>query len=82
MKKWLLRTREYDMVEKRYPASEAFHDKYGHLYDRDVVVLMKDGRIIKGIFNDEFYEDESIMIDCCAEDKIEIIKISEIAHME
>ncbi|OUO77669.1 hypothetical protein B5F53_12545 [Blautia sp. An249] len=61
--------------------SEDFHKKYAELYDRLVVVTLKDGNTIKGIFADEFNEDESILISPVGND-IYIIEIADIEKLE
>lgn len=59
-----------------YKVSEAFHEQYADLYDKFVRIFFKDGSERIGLFNDEFYEDSSILVSC------EIIKISDIERME
>lgn len=59
-----------------YEVSEAFHKQYEALYDRIVKIYFKDGTMRIGLFNDEFYEDSSILVSC------EIIKIADIERME
>ena len=49
-----------------YEVSEAFHKQYEDLYDM----------LVKIYFNDEFYEDSSILVSC------EVIKITDIERME
>lgn len=56
--------------------SEAFHDQYAAMYDKLVKVYFRDGSVRIGLFNDEFYEDGSILVSC------EVIKITDIARME
>ena len=56
--------------------SEAFHDRYRHLYDKRVKIRFRDGTELTGLFNDEFYEDQSILVSC------EVVKIKDIVEME
>lgn len=56
--------------------SQEFHDKYYYMYDKQVKIILKDGTIIIGLFNDEFFEDNSILVDC------EVIKINDIDKIE
>ena len=59
-----------------YEISEAFHKQYGDMYDKFVKIYFKDGSVRAGLFNDEFYEDSSILVSC------EVIKIADIEKME
>ena len=59
-----------------YEVSEAFHKHYEYMYDRLVKVYFKDGTVRIGLFNDEFYDDSSILVSC------EVIKIADIQRME
>lgn len=59
-----------------YEQSKAFHDQYANVYDKFVRVIFKDGSEQIGLFNDEFYEDGSILVSC------EVIKIANIERME
>lgn len=59
-----------------FEVSEAFHQKYADLYDNFVRIFFKDGSVHTGLFNDEFYEDSSILVSC------EVIKIADIERME
>ena len=56
--------------------SEEFHEKYADMYDSFVKITFKDGTEKIGLFNDEFYEDSSILVSC------EVIKIEDIERME
>lgn len=56
--------------------SQEFHDKYYHMYDQQVKIALKNGKVIIGYFNDEFFEDNSILVDC------EVIKIQDIDKIE
>lgn len=64
-----------------YPVSEAFHNDYYALYDQPVLVTLKNGRKIEGCFADEFFEDETIMINRVAAEPA-FLKIAEIENME
>lgn len=68
--------------DSAYPISAAFHNEYYALYDKPVIVSMKDGRHIAGIFADEFFEDEAIMISLPGEEAPAFLKISDIEKME
>lgn len=46
------------------------------MYDQQVKLTLKDGTVIVGLFNDEFFEDNSILVDC------KVIKIKDIDKME
>ena len=59
-----------------YEISEAFHEEYADMYDQFVRIFFKDGSVRIGLFNDEFYEDSSILVSC------EVIKIADIERME
>lgn len=59
-----------------YEISEAFHEQYAGMYDKLVRVYFKDGSVHIGVFNDEFYEESSILINC------NVIKIADIERME
>ena len=59
-----------------YEVSEAFHKQYEDMYDQFVRIIFKDGSVRIGLFNDEFYEDSSILVSC------EVIKIADIERME
>ena len=59
-----------------YKVSEKFHEKYADMYDNFVRIVFKDGTEKVGLFNDEFYEDSSILVSC------EVIKIEDIERME
>ena len=50
--------------------------KYADMYDNFVRIVFKDGTEKVGLFNDEFYEDSSILVSC------EVIKIEDIERME
>ena len=59
-----------------YKVSKEFHEKYADMYDNFVRIVFKDGTEKVGLFNDEFYEDSSILVSC------EVIKIKDIERME
>ena len=59
-----------------YEVSEAFHRQYADMYDKFVRIYFKDGSVRTGLFNDEFYDDSSILVSC------EVIKITDIDRME
>lgn len=59
-----------------YKVSEAFHERYAEMYDNFVKITFKNGTEKIGLFNDEFYEDSSILVSC------EVIKIEDIERME
>ncbi|MDO4439768.1 MAG: hypothetical protein Q4B74_01450 [Eubacteriales bacterium] len=59
-----------------YEVSEAFHKQYEDMYDKFVKIYLRDGSVRIGLFNDEFYEDSSILVSC------EVIKIADIERME
>ena len=59
-----------------YKVIEEFHEKYADMYDNFVKITFKDGTEKIGLFNDEFYEDSSILVSC------EVIKIKDIERME
>ena len=67
------------MSDKKYPSSEAFHERYAELYDRNVLIFLKDGQTAEGVFCDEFFEDESILLGGM---EVRIIKTADIARME
>ncbi len=64
-----------------YSVSEKFHNQYGKLCDRIVVVTLKNGQKIEGNFADEFYDDAAILISILGSDVL-TIKISDIEKME
>ena len=60
-----------------YEVSQQFHEKYyASMYDKLVKITFKDGSERVGLFNDEFYEDSSILVSC------KVIKIADIERME
>ena len=56
--------------------SQELHDQYYYMYDKQVKITLKNGTVIVGLFNDEFFEDNSILVNC------KVIKIKEIDKME
>ena len=67
------------MTSVNYQLSEAFHKKYGHLYDHAVKMFMRNGGIVEGVFCDEFFEDGSILV---SGSEIMFIKIADIERVE
>lgn len=59
-----------------YEISETFHKQYVDMYDKIVRIYFTDGSMRIGLFNDEFYEDNSILVSC------EVIRIADIERME
>jgi len=51
------------------------------MYDQRVIIFLKNGNTIEGVFTDEFYEDESILISPVGPD-VCIVKIVDIDRME
>ena len=63
--------------ESNYAISDRFHQKYyDDMYDKNVRVTLKNGRQIVGLYNDEFFEDASILVNC------EVVKIEDVEKME
>ena len=46
----------------KYFKAEQFHNRYIQLYEHFVVVTLIDGTTLEGLYNDDFYEDEAILI--------------------
>lgn len=61
---------------KNIELCEEFHKQYADMYDKFVKIYFRDGSVGIGLFNDEFYEDSSILVSC------EVIKIADIERME
>lgn len=59
-----------------YEISETFHKQYADMYDKIVRIYFTDGSVRIGLFNDEFYDDDSILVSC------DVIKIADIERME
>ena len=59
-----------------YEVSQTFHKQYADMYDKFVRIYFKDRSMRVGLFNDEFFEDGSILVNC------EVIKIADIERME
>ncbi len=59
-----------------YEVSQEFHDKYYPMNNKIVKITFKDGSERVGLFNDEFYEDSSILVD------YDVVKIEDIEKME
>lgn len=68
-------------MNDEYAVSTAFHEKYyKDLYGHIVKVFLKDGKTVEGVFNDEFYEDGSVLISPKG-NEVKIIKITDIESM-
>lgn len=64
-------------ADSSFAISEEFHEKYyDDMYDKIVRVILKSGQQIVGLYNDEFYEDASILVD------YEVVKIKDVEKME
>ena len=66
----------------KYSKSEQFHNKYKQFYDHIVVVTLIDGTTLEGLYNDDFYEDEAILIGLIDSPNVAIVKIDDIQKME
>lgn len=56
--------------------SQEFHDRYyDNMYDNIVSITVRNGTEIRGLFNDEFFEDNSILVDCQVIPICDIIKV-------
>ena len=65
------------LTEENLKISQDFHNKYyDKMFDKKVKVVLKDGTEIIGLYNDEFYEESSILVN------YEVIKISDIDIIE
>ena len=60
--------------------SKEFHNKYSNMLDQKVKVVLNSDYVINGYFNDEFFEDNSILINnvTLVTIKIETIKSIEL----
>ena len=60
--------------------SQEFHDKYSNMLEQKVKVILNSDYVINGYFNDEFYEDNTILINngTLVTIKIEAIKSIEL----
>lgn len=60
--------------------SQEFHNKYSDMLEHKVKVVLNSDYVINGYFNDEFYEDNSILINngTLVTIKIEAIKSIEL----
>lgn len=57
--------------------SQEFHDQYyDRMYDKLVRITLKNGKELIGLFNDEFYEENSILLSC------QVIHIDDIYEMQ
>ena len=61
-------------------SSQEFHNKYSKMLEQKVKIVLNNDYIINGYFNDEFYEDNSILINngTLVTIKIEAIKSIEL----
>ena len=62
--------------------AEQFHKRYRQLYEHIVVVRLIDGTTLEGLYNDDFYEDEAILISLIDSPNVAIVKIDDIRKME
>lgn len=62
--------------------AEQFHNRYIQLYEHIVVVTLIDGTTLEGLYNDDFYEDEAILIGLIDSPNVAIVKIDDIQKME
>ena len=62
--------------------AEQFHNRYIQLYEHIVVVTLIDGTTLEGLYNDDFYEDEAILISLIDSPNVAIVKIDDIRKME
>ena len=62
--------------------AEQFHNRYIQLYEHIVVVTLIDGTTLEGFYNDDFYEDEEILISLIDSPNVAIVKIDDIQKME
>ena len=66
----------------KYFKAEQFHNRYIQLYEQFVVVTLIDGTTLEGLYNDDFYEDEAILISLINSPNVAIVKIDDIQKME
>ena len=66
----------------KYFKAEQFHNRYIQLYGHFVVVTLIDGTTLEGLYNDDFYEDEAILISLINSPNVAIVKIDDIQKME
>lgn len=66
----------------KYFKAEQFHNRYIQLYEYFVVVTLIDGTTLEGLYNDDFYEDEAILISLINSPNVAIVKIDDIQKME
>ena len=62
--------------------AEQFHNRHIQLYEHIVVVTLIDGTTLEGLYNDDFYEDEAILIGLIDSPNVAIVKIDDIQKME
>ena len=70
------------VVMDKYFKAEQFHNRYIQLYGHFVVVTLIDGTTLEGLYNDDFYEDEAILISLINSPNVAIVKIDDIQKME
>lgn len=70
------------VVMDKYFKAEQFHNRYIQLYEHFVVVTLIDGTTLEGLYNDDFYEDEAILISHINSSNVAIVKIDDIQKME
>ena len=70
------------VVMDKYFKAEQFHNRYIQLYEHFVVVTPIDGTTLEGLYNDDFYEDEAILISLINSPNVAIVKIDDIQKME
>lgn len=61
----------------KYFKAEQFHNRYIQLYEHIVVVTLIDGTTLEGLYNDDFYEDEAILISLIDSPNVAIVKIED-----
>ena len=70
------------VVMNKFFKAEQFHNRYIQLYEHIVVVTLIDGTTLEGLYNDDFYEDEAILISLIDSPNVAIVKIDDIQKME
>lgn len=70
------------VVMNKFFKAEQFHNRYIQLYEHIVVVTLIDGTTLEGLYNDDFYEDEAILIGLIGSPNVAIVKIDDIQKME
>ncbi len=86
MKNWKLQKCLSKFVKvvamNKFFKAEQFHNRYIQLYEHIVVVTLIDGTTLEGLYNDDFYEDEAILIGLIDSPNVAIVKIDDIQKME